>query len=135
MGTTLTETRTITAEDIATCARLTGDMGSHHVSGIAGRQMAQGLLTMAAAPLFGRPGVHMSELSVTFLLPVFAGDTITAQVDVTDSAELDGGLVALSCALSVKNGDGVEVLRGTGVAQMPADVAKAELSSLSAESR
>ena len=92
MGTTLSATRTITSEDIAACARLTGDIGSHHVSGLAGKQMSQGLLTLALAPLFMRDGVHMSELSIKFLAPVFAGDTVTATVEIVDMAEDSDGL-------------------------------------------
>lgn len=135
MGTTLTATRTITGEDIAACGRLTGDLGSHHVSGLAGRQMAQGLLTVGVAPLFGRPGVHMSEVSLTFLAPVFADDTVTAVVEVTGAADIGDDRVALSCSVSVKNAEGAEVLRGTGVAQMSAKEANSEFGALSVESR
>jgi acyl dehydratase len=127
VGTALTATRTITSEDIAVCGRLTGDFGSHHVSGLAGRQMAQGLLTLALAPLFLRDGVHMSEVSVKFLAPVFAGDTITATVEIVDTADSPDGLVDLSCVVKVANSEGVPVLDGTARAQVAAGVADAAL--------
>lgn len=124
MGTTLSDTRTITSEDIAVCGRLTGDFGSHHVSGISGRQMAQGLLTLAVAPLFGTDGVHMTNLSIKFLAPVFAGDTVTAVVKITDMADDSDGLVNLSCMVTATNAEGTEVLRGTGVACLTADLVR-----------
>jgi acyl dehydratase len=121
--TPLIATRTISAEDIATCARLTGDFGSHHVSGITGRQMAQGLLTLATAPLFDRDGVHVAEMSVRFHTPVFAEDTITAVVGITDRAESSDGQVQLTCSLSVTNDDGIQVMTGTGVVRLQAELA------------
>jgi acyl dehydratase len=121
--TPLIATRTISAGDIAACARLTGDFGSHHVSGMTGRQMAQGLLTLATAPLFDRDDVQVTEMSVRFHTPVFAGDTITAVVDITDRAENAGGQLRLTCSLSVTNGDGAQVMTGTGVAWLQAEPA------------
>lgn len=126
MGTVLTATRTITSEDIAACGRLTGDFGSHHVSGLAGRQMAQGLLTLALAPLFLRDGVHMSELSIKFLAPVFAGDTITATVEIVDMVDSPDGRVNLSCLVKVANSEGVAVLDGTARALAAAGVVDTE---------
>lgn len=123
MAMPLIVSRTITADDIARCARLTGDYGSHHISGMAGRQMAQGLLTLAAAPLLGDPGVHIAEMSVRFLLPVFAGDTVTATVEITDRTELASGQVACTCSVTVTNADSAQVMVGTAVAHVPAVVA------------
>jgi acyl dehydratase len=116
----MTATRTITSEDIDTCGRLTGDFGSHHLNGMAGRQIAQGLLTMALAPLFLRDGVHMSELSIKFLAPVYADDTITATVEIVDMADTPDGLVDLSCAVKVANSEGLAVLEGTACARVVA---------------
>ena len=135
MGNTYTATRTITAEAIAACGELTGDLGSHHVSGLAGKQMAQGLLTLAVAPVFGAPGAHAAEMSVKFLAPVFAGETITATVEVTDTAELDGGLVRVDATISVVNGQGAAVLQGTGVVELAAETLRNESGALSSESR
>jgi acyl dehydratase len=121
VGSTLSTTRRITIDDIARCGRLTGDFGSHHVSGIAGRQMAQGVLTLAIAPLFMNEGVHMSELAIKFLVPVFVDDTITATVEIVDIIDIPDGLVNLSCTLRVTNPDGVAVLEGTAIAQVTAE--------------
>lgn len=128
MGTTLSATRTITSDDIVVCGRLTGDFGAHHVSGISGRQMAQGLLTLSVAPLFGQDGVHMTRLSIKFLAPVFAGDQVAAVVEIIDmTVDSDGpsdGLVNLSCTVTATNAEGTEVLRGDGVARLTADLVR-----------
>lgn len=135
MGTTFSATRAITSEDIATCARLTGDIGSHHVSGLAGKQMAQGVLTLALAPLFMRDGVHMSELSIKFLAPVFAGDTITATVEIVDMVDEPDGLASLSCTVQVANAEGAVVLDGTAHARVPSDLLNTDIGATPAESR
>jgi acyl dehydratase len=128
MSSTLTATRAVTSEDIDVCTRITGDSGSHHVNGLRGRRMAPGILTLSAVPLLGSPGVHMRELSFRFLAPVYAGQTITATVDVTETAELPGDLVRLCCQVSVVNADGITVLTGSGVAELSREQAKSELS-------
>lgn len=126
MRTVLTATRTITSEDIDTCGRLTGDFGSHHVNGMAGRQIAQGVLTLALAPLFLRDGVHMSELSIKFLAPVFADDTITATVEIADRTNSPDGLVDLSCVVKVANSEGAAVIEGTARVRATAEVIDTE---------
>jgi len=113
VGTVLTATRTITGEDIDACGRVTGDFGSNHLNGMAGKQIAQGVLTLAFAPLFLRDDVHMSEVSIKFLAPVFAGDTITATVEVVDMADRPDGLADVSCVVKVVNSEGVVVVDGT----------------------
>jgi acyl dehydratase len=128
MSVTLAATRAITSEDIDVCARLTGDSGSHHVNGLRGCRMAQGILTLSAVPLLGSPGVHMRELAFRFLAPVYAGQTIIATVDITQTAELPGDLVQLYCQVSVVNGDGTAVLTGSGVAELSREQANSELS-------
>lgn len=114
-GAEFTAARTITESDIARCARLTGDFGAHHISGLAGRPIAQGLLTAAVAPLLrGDPGFQLRTMSMKFLAPVFAGDTVTATVRVTGVEAQAGGGLALSLELSIGNQDGVPVLTATG---------------------
>ena len=119
MSITRTATRVFTPEDIDACARLTGDMGSHHMIGLGGRRVAQGVLTLSAVPLLTEPGVHMRELSFTFLAPVYAGDSVTATVRATESEELPEGLVLADCQVSVVKSDGTTVLTGTGIAELP----------------
>ncbi|KAA2252826.1 dehydratase [Solihabitans fulvus] len=113
---TLTATRTVTDADIDACAELTGDFGAHHTTGVAEGRMAQGLLTLAATPLLADPGVHLAELSMVFLAPVFAGDTVTSVVEIVGTTKKDDGLVSLAFTLSIASDRGVEVLRGEGTA-------------------
>lgn len=119
MSITRTATRTFSSEDIDVCARLTGDVGSHHMVGLRDRRMAQGALTLSAVPLLAEPGVHMRELSFTFLAPVHAGDTVTATVRATEKGEPGADPVLLDCEVSVTGADGTPVLTGTGVAEAP----------------
>ncbi|WP_067135146.1 hotdog domain-containing protein [Microtetraspora malaysiensis] len=114
MSITRTATRAFTPEDIDTCARLTGDLGSHHMIGFGDRRMTQGVLTLSAVPLLAGPGVHMRELSFAFLAPVYAGDTVTATVRLTESED---PLLA-TCEVSVVKDDGTTVLTGTGIAEL-----------------
>ncbi|WP_225802041.1 hypothetical protein [Streptomyces sp. NK15101] len=132
MSTTRTNTRTLRAEDIDVCARLTGDLGAHHMGGHGDRRMAQGALTLSVVPLLAEPGVHMRDLSLTFLAPVYAGDTVTATVRATgtdageDSAEAvepPADQALITCEISVVNGAGTPVLTGTGIAEMPRTMA------------
>lgn len=110
----LTSSKTITVEDIARCAALTGDYGAHHLAGATSRPMAQGLLTTVIAPLIrSDQGFFLRSAMVTFLAPVFAGDTITAQVRITEATEsADPAGIQLGLALSVRNQDGIEVMTG-----------------------
>jgi acyl dehydratase len=112
-GTRLTSGRTITAQDVATVARITGDTGMHHVSGLAGRQVAQGLLTVAVAPLLGPgDGFRIGSARTTFLAPVFVGDTVTCAVSVDQVAERADGARDVRLTLRITNQDGAEVVVG-----------------------
>lgn len=126
MNGSLVATRSITDEDIDACGRLTSDFGAHHMEGLGGRRMAQGVLTLCAVPLFGAPGVHMREVSLTFLTPVYAGDMVTAKVDVTRSEEPADGEVELHCQVTVVNGSQTPVITGSGVARLSRTQAESE---------
>lgn len=109
-GTELTSRRTVTRDDVAAVARITGDEGMHHVSGLAGRQVAQGLLTVAFAPLLKtEAGFRLATAEVTFLAPVFVEDTVECTVTVQSR---DGATVGF--ALRITNQDGAEVATGRG---------------------
>ena len=109
-GTELTSRRAVTAQDVAAVARITGDEGMHHVSGLAGRQVAQGLLTVAFAPLLRtEAGFRLETAQVTFLAPVFVGDTVACTVTVTG---VDGP--AVDFTLRICNQDDAEVAVGQG---------------------
>lgn len=124
MNRILTSTRSFSEADIDLCGRITNDLGSHHMKGRDGRRMAQGALTLTAVPLFAVPGVHMREVSLTFLAPVYAGETVTASVEVTGREELADAQVELACRVEVVNGDGKPVITGGGVARLPSSLAE-----------
>ncbi|MFI8825149.1 hypothetical protein [Streptomyces sp. NPDC053431] len=128
MSTTRTNTRTLRAEDIDVSARLTGDLGAHHMGGHGDRRMAQGALTLSVVPLLAEPGVHVRALSLSFLAPVYAGDTVTATVRAAEAdaeaasavaPELPADHALLTCDISVENEAGTVVLVGTGIAELP----------------
>ncbi|MGK5638499.1 MaoC family dehydratase [Streptomyces sp. URMC 126] len=123
MSMTRTATAVFGPEDIDTCARLTGDRGAHHMAGLGDRRMTQGVLTLTAVPLLGDPGAHLREVSLTFLAPVRAGDTVTATVHATETeregVELPPDRALYRYELSVVGRDGEPVLTGTGLAELP----------------
>ncbi|MBM7774122.1 acyl dehydratase [Actinokineospora baliensis] len=114
MGVTVGEqrsaTRTVSEADIAACARLTGDFGAHHIAGMAGKKVAQGLLTLSGTPLLADDDVHVTGMDLRFLAPVFAGDEITTSVTVD---ALEGAEIAFTVVVATA---AAEVLRGTGTA-------------------
>lgn len=118
-GAELTASRTITESDIARCAELTGDFGAHHVAGLEGRPIAQGLLTAAVTPLLrGDLGFHLRSMSMTFLAPVFAGDTVTASVRVLDSTARPDGGVEVGIQMAITKQDGTQVITATGAGHL-----------------
>jgi 3-hydroxybutyryl-CoA dehydratase len=78
--------RTITEEDIRLFAQLSGDEGEHHlVPDEQGRLMAHGLLTATLPTKIGGDiNLIASEMTFAFHRPVFAGDTITCEVTLTE---------------------------------------------------
>lgn len=120
-GAELTSSRTVAAADVAAIARITGDEGMHHVSGLAGRQVAQGLLTVAVAPLLGTDGgFRLGAAAMTFLAPVFVGDTVTCAVTVQQVEERADGTREVALTLRITNQDGAEVVVGEGHGALPA---------------
>lgn len=86
--------RTITDDDIAAFARLTGDHNPLHVDEAFalrsrfGRRVAHGLLSagLVSAVLGTRlpgPGAIYLQQTFRFVRPVYPGDTVTATVEVT----------------------------------------------------
>lgn len=112
--------RTIKAADIAAFAELTGDLGAHHVSGINGRQVAQGLLSVATAPLFrGDYGLRLRSMRLVFVAPVFAGDTVTSSVQVVESRSGAEGATEVGLRLVISNQHGAEVVTGEATGVLP----------------
>jgi acyl dehydratase len=116
VGQVLRARRHVTEADIAAFAALVGDEGSHHRQG-AERIMAHGLLTASlATKIGGRIDFIAQHMSWHFLRPVWAGDTISAEVGVRAVREARSG-TGLELDVVIVNQHGDEVLRGesTGV--------------------
>jgi acyl dehydratase len=119
-GTRATWTRTLTADDVESYARITGDRNPLHFDeGFAagtrfGRLVVQGGLTtglfnaLVAMELPG-PGSVFLHQEWDYPAPVFIGDTVTAEAEVVD-ARADKPITRLRCV--ARRADGTEVLRG-----------------------
>lgn len=103
--------RVISEADIAAFAALVGDQGRHHLPG-AERVMAHGLLTASlATQVGGRLDFIARRMDWEFLRPVWAGDTITAEVTVRSSRRSGSG-TRVEFDTVIVNQDGEAVLRG-----------------------
>lgn len=108
--------RDISEADIAAFADLVGDEGRHHLPD-AGPVMAHGLLTASLATVVGgRLDFIARHMGWEFLRPVWAGDTITAEVTVRALRQTRSG-IGVEFDITIANQDGEPVLRGesTGV--------------------
>jgi len=120
VGTKATWTRTITADDVASYAAITGDRNPLHfdegfaASTRAGRLIVHGGLTtglfnaLVAMELPG-PGSVFLHQEWDYPAPAFIGDTVTAEVEVIE-ARADKPITKLRCV--ARRADGTEVLRG-----------------------
>jgi 3-hydroxybutyryl-CoA dehydratase len=86
--------KTITEADVTTFAGLTGDFGAIHVDDEYARRtrygkrtahefLAAGLISAVLSTRLPGPGAVCLSQQLEFLSPIFVGDTITAQVEVT----------------------------------------------------
>lgn len=125
-------TRTLTFDDIALYAVVSGDINPAHMDPEYARGdmfhhiIVQGMWTagMISALLGTKlpgPGAIYLDQSLQFRAPVSPGDTITASVTVAN-LEKEKHHVTLDCHAC--NQDGVEVLRGTALVIAPADKVK-----------
>lgn len=101
VGTSAQLTKTITREDIDTFARLSGDYHPFHVDRDYARNhgaqdcLAHGILTMSLLSALGTkvydkfklPVVAYGYDRVRFVMPVYAGDTITASYRIVETDE------------------------------------------------
>jgi acyl dehydratase len=120
VGTRAARSRTFTAEDVEGFARLSGDRNPLHFdAGFAaetkvGRLVVQGGLTtglfnaLVAMDLPG-PGSVFLHQEWDYPAPVYIGDTVIAEAEVTE-ARADKPITRLRCV--ARRQDGVEVLRG-----------------------
>ncbi len=123
VGLRATFSRTIGEAEIRAFADLTGDRNPLHLDGTFarrsrfGRPIAHGLLSasvISAALGMSLPGpgaIYLSQ-TLTFLRPVYPGDTVTATVEVTAYRQ-DKGIVTLRTTCT--NQDGESVLDGEAV--------------------
>lgn len=123
VGSRATLTRTFSNDDVEMFAVLSGDRNPLHfdpsfaASTRVGALVVQGGLTtglfntIVAMQLPG-PGSVFLHQEWDYPAPVYIGDTVTAEVEVTD-ARADKPITRLSCV--ARRADGTEVLRGTCV--------------------
>src|SRR5260221_2475452 len=93
IGMKASRTQTITAEDVAAFAKITGDNNPVHLDEAYakttrfGRRIAHGIfgasiISAVLADDLPRPGTGYMRQSVDFQAPVYIGDTITASVKI-----------------------------------------------------
>jgi acyl dehydratase len=120
VGIRATWTRTVTAEEVELYARITGDRNPLHFdeefarTTRFGRLVAQGgivtgLFNALVAMELPGPGSVFLHQEWNYPGPVFVGDTITAEAEVTE-ARADKPITTLRCV--ARNQDGAEVLTG-----------------------
>jgi len=121
VGSRATWTRTFTADDVETFARLSGDRNPLHFDAgftartRVGRLVVHGGLTtslfnaLVAMELPGPGSVFMHQ-EWDYPAPAYIDDTITAEAEVIE-ARADKPITRLRCV--ARRGDGTEVLRGT----------------------
>ena len=118
-----TWTRTITAEDVAAFADLTGDRNPLHFDAdFAARTRAgalivhggltTGLFNALVAEVLPGPGSVFLHQEWDYPAPVYIGDTVTAEAEVIE-ARADKPITKLRCV--ARRADGTEVLTGTCV--------------------
>ena len=120
IGARATWTRTFSADDVETYARLTGDRNPLHfddayaASTRVGRLIVHGGLTtglfnaLVAMELPG-PGSVFLHQEWDYPAPAYVGDTVTAEAEVIE-ARADKPITKLRCV--ARREDGTEVLRG-----------------------
>ncbi len=104
--------RTFTLKDVEAFAALTGDRGKHHIQpDKEGRVMVHGLITLSVqTKLAGDISYIARDMTVEFVRPVFAGDTVRAESTITRVERGEGRLnVAIDSVCF--NQRGKEVLR------------------------
>jgi acyl dehydratase len=118
-----TWTRTFTAEDVETFAKLTGDRNPLHFDAdfaartrpgrlIVHGGLTTGLFNALVAEVLPGPGSVFLHQEWDYPAPVYIGDTVTAEAEVVE-ARADKPVVTLRCV--ARRDDGTEVLRGTCV--------------------
>ncbi len=110
-------TRTFTQADVTLFVGLTWDVNPIHSDAefarrtVVGRRVVPGLLTASLLTHVGGLWAMLAnEMHFEFLAPVFIGDTVTAEVEIT---AVDEGRRVATMTMRCFNQDGVEVVRGS----------------------
>jgi 3-hydroxybutyryl-CoA dehydratase len=127
VGASATRTKTITQEDIALFAQVSGDTNPVHLDEAYaqttqfGKPIAHGMLSVSVISailgndLPGHGTIYLGQ-DVKFKAPVYVGDTITATVECT-AYRADKRIATFKTTVS--NQDGVLVLEGQAVVLAP----------------
>lgn len=119
-----TRGRTITEADIVNFATLTGDFNPMHTDAeymkghMMGQRVAHGMLTLSYAVgliyqlgVIERTGLAFRGVEMKFSLPVFIGDTVHAELTITELKEmkrLGGGSVGIEVKVVNQEGKAVQ---------------------------
>jgi acyl dehydratase len=124
-------TKTFTADDVETFARLTGDRNPLHFDESFARRtrpgrlivhggLTTGLFNALVAEVLPGPGSVFLHQEWDYPAPAYIGDTVTAEAEVVE-ARADKPITTLRCI--ARRDDGTEVLTGTCIVytMIPAD--------------
>lgn len=105
--------RTFTEEDVRLFAQISGDQGVHHIAPDSqGRLMVHGLLTATLPTKLGGDLNYIArELFFEFLRPVFVGDLIRCETELTDLRQ-DGERIQMTATFVCFNQHKKAVLKG-----------------------
>lgn len=106
--------RYFTEEDVELFTKVSGDIGSHHLTpDEQGRLIIQGLLT-ATLPtkIGGDNNVLARKMNFEFLRPVFTTDTIICEVKI-EQFDAQGDRTLITAPFTCRNQDGKEVMNGS----------------------
>lgn len=118
--------KTISESDVYQFAGITGDFNELHVNQIAAEKslfksrvvhgcLADSLVSTVLGMKYPGKGTIFLEKSVSYLKPVYIGDTLTAELTVVEKRER--GRVLFD--VSYYNQDGTEVIKGTALVLAP----------------
>lgn len=113
-GQVLEYRRTITEDDVARFAELSGDKGVHHLQRDAqGRLMAHGLLTATLPTKLGGDADFMARtMRFDFQKAVYAGDALLCK-GVVESVIVQSTRLKVRFAFEISNQSGEVVLKGS----------------------
>ncbi|SFJ69600.1 MaoC family dehydratase [Thermoflavimicrobium dichotomicum] len=113
VGDVFTWERTFTEEDVLAFAEFSGDRGRHHLEkDEQGRLVVHGLLTASITTKIGGDLNYVArKFEMEFIRPVFTGDTIRCEVEVTEVVPTEKYL-RVKMKSVCRNQHGKEVLIG-----------------------